>query len=107
MELMTTYRKWTTQEEAVLIDMTIQGRGLDYIRMNLPRPEGADIRTRNAIKSRIGEIYSLGLINTVEGDGNPRELEIDRLLRSGVFPAELHDALAEMLRNYYGANNWY
>ena len=66
---MTTYRKWTTQEEAALIDMTIQGRGLDFIRTNLPRPEGADIRTRNAIKSRIGEIYSLGLINTVEGDG--------------------------------------
>ena len=86
--------------------MTIQGRGLDYIRMNLPRPDGSDIRTRNAIKSRIGEIYSLGLINTVEGDGIPRELEIDRLLRSGVFPAELLDALAEMLRNHYGLDNW-
>lgn len=107
MKLMTTYRKWTTQEEAVLIDMTIQGRGLDYIRMNLPRPEGADIRTRNAIKSRIGEIYSLGLINAVEGEGTPRELEIDRLLRSGVIPAELLEALADLLRNYYGAENWF
>jgi len=86
--------------------MTIQGRGLDYMRMNLPRPEGADIRTRNTIKSRIGEIYSLGLINTVEGDGNPRELEIDRLLRSGVFPAELLEELAQLLRNHYGLDNW-
>ena len=25
---MTTYRKWTTQEEAALIDMTIQGQAL-------------------------------------------------------------------------------
>ena len=107
MKLMTTYRKWTTQEEAALIDMTIQGRGLDYIRMNLPRPEGADIRTRNAIKSRIGEIYSLGLINTVEGDGNPRELEIDRLLRSGIIPAGLLEDLAQLLRNHYGLDNWY
>ena len=107
MNVMTTYRKWTTQEEAALVDMTIQGQGLDFIRVNLPRPEGADIRTRNAIKSRIGEIYSLGLINTVEGDGSPRELEIDRLLRSGIIPAGLLEDLAQLLRNHYCLDNWY
>ena len=107
MNVMTTYRKWTTQEEAALVDMTIQGQGLDFIRVNLPRPEGADIRTRNAIKSRIGEIYSLGLINTVEGDGSSRELEIDRLLRSGIIPAGLLEDLAQLLRNHYCLDNWY
>ena len=37
----------------------------------------------------------------------PRELEIDRILHSGIIPIELFDDLAQLLRNHYGFDNWH
>ena len=91
------WRKWHVEEEAELVNMTIQGRSLDYIRMHLPRPDGADVRTVNAVKSRIGYIYSLGLINAVEGTGNPRgEGLIEQLIQH----------FADLLQERDDADDW-
>ena len=91
------WRKWHVEEEAELVNMTIQGRSLDYIRLHLPRPDGADVRTENAIKSRIGYIYSLGLINAVEGTGNPR---------GGGLIEQLIQQLAELLQDRDDGDDW-
>ena len=74
---MTTHRPWPEEEDDAAIEMFCQGRSIDSIRLNLPRPEGVTSRTANAINARMNLFYAQGKINIIRGDGNPREFDIE------------------------------
>ena len=74
---MTTHRTWTEEEDDAVIEMFCQGRSIDSIRLNLPRPETVTCRTANAINARMNLFYAQGKISIVRGDGIPREFDIE------------------------------
>jgi len=74
---MTTHRTWTEEEDDAAIEMFCQGRSIDSIRLNLPRPETVTSRTANAINARMNLFYAQGKISIVRGDGIPREFDIE------------------------------
>ena len=74
---MTTHRTWTEEEDDAVIEMFCQGRSIDSIRLNLPRPETVTSRTANAINARMNLFYAQGKISIVRGDGIPREFDIE------------------------------
>ena len=74
---MTTNRLWTEEEDEAIIEMFCQGKSIHYIRLRLPRPDDALIRTYNAINARMNLLYAQGKINVIRGDGNPREFNLE------------------------------
>ena len=74
---MTTNRLWTEEEDEAIIEMFCQGKSIHYIRLRLPRPDDAPIRTANAINARMNLLYYQGKINITRGDGNPREFNLE------------------------------
>ena len=77
MKSMTTNRLWTEEEDEAIIEMFCQGKSIHYIRLRLPRPDDAPIRTGNAINARMNLLYYQGKINITRGDGNPREFNLE------------------------------
>ena len=74
---MTTNRLWTEEEDEAIIEMFCQGKSIHYIRLRLPRPDDALIRTYNAINARMNLLYAQGKINVTRGDGNLREFNLE------------------------------
>ena len=97
---MYTNRRWSQEEEESLIQNILQGRSVDYIRINLPRADGDEIRTINAIRSRIGLLYHQGRIDITEGNGQPRESELVAVLRHAAINPEIHNAILEIWMEY-------
>ena len=95
---MTTHRTWPEEEDDAAIEMFCQGRSIDYIRLHLPRPEGATSRTANAINARMNLLYTQGKINIARGDGNPREFDLEAEIEERVEQA-VADAIAQIRRN--------
>lgn len=67
------WRRWNDDETNGLITMVLDGVSILEIIERLPRLDSSvKRRTENAIKSRIGLLYSQGKINTSRGSGEPR-----------------------------------
>ena len=81
---MTTNRLWTTEEDEAVIEMFCQGHSIHHIRLHLPRPEDAQMRTHNAINARMNLLYSKGRINIIRGDGIPREFDLEAEIKERV-----------------------
>lgn len=103
---MYTNRRWSQEEEESLIEKILQGRSVEYIRMNLPRANGDEIRTTNAIRSRIGLLYHQGKINITEGNGRLRESAIEAVLRESTSNPAIYIALIELLEVYGNLPNF-
>ena len=91
MKSMTTNRLWTEEEDEAIIEMFCQGKSIHYIRLRLPRPDDAPIRTANAINARMNLLYTQGKINITRGDGNPREFNLE---------AEIEERVNQVLADF-------
>lgn len=70
---MSEWRRWNDDETNGLIAMVLDGFSILEIIERLPRLDSSvKRRSENAIRSRIGLLYSQGKINASRGSGKPR-----------------------------------
>lgn len=69
---MPTYRPWPEEEKNDLIEQLADETPSNMIQMTLQRPVMARPRSMLALKARIGQLYSEGMININIGGGMPR-----------------------------------